>query len=169
MKWKIIFTLLVVIFFSLWYAFDSLEGYCISDRRRYSDDELINLAIANLLMSYPQPASGYDDYKESFRGEGVAQNYDNYINPKDVIYYDGVRDFIDKNKGCCSVVKRRNVDEGELEYWKSIFGEGWRFVRIVYRLKYRIDGRVESPLVVWMGPVDSCGNPTLSTSQTFLR
>ena len=68
MKWKIIFTLLVVIFFSLWCAFDSLEGYCISDRRRYSDDELINLAIANLLMSYPQPASGYDDYRESFRG-----------------------------------------------------------------------------------------------------
>lgn len=70
MKWKIIFTLLVVIFLGLWCAFDSLEGYCISDRRRYSDDELINLAIANLLMSYPQPASGYDDYRESFRGKG---------------------------------------------------------------------------------------------------
>lgn len=166
MKWKIIFTLLVVIFFGLWCAFDSLEGYCISDRRRYSDDELINLAIANLLMSYPQPASGYDDYGAE---KWVAQTDENYINPKDVIYYNGVKDFIVNNKGCCSIVKERNVDEGELEYWKSVFGEGWRFVRIVYRLKYRIDGRVESPLVVWMGPVDSCGNPTLSTSQTFLR
>lgn len=170
MKFRfIVLLLLVLVTLGGVRLFNSLEGYCLDDKRRYSDDELVRIAVENLLLVYPKPAWGFDTYRESFRGEGVAQTMDNYINPKNVIYYKNVDEFLRLNTDCCSVVKARNVDEGELEYWKSVFGGGWRFVRIVYRLKYIADGRVQSPLVVWMGPVDSCGNATLDTSQSFLK
>ena len=161
--------IIAFVLFGFYKAFNGLQGFCIDDWKRYSDRELIEIVVSDILMSYPQDVSGFDNYTEKFNGVDLPQIPNNYLHPINVVYYKNINEFFEMNKGCCSIVKRRNIDEGELVYWKSLFGGGWRFVRVVYKLKYISDDQTKSRLVVWMGPVNSCGKPVEKTSQSFLR
>lgn len=147
-----IFLILAVILFA---AGLSYSGFCFKEKRFLSDEEKINVAVADVLRSYP-PNVPYENVVEGGERKKIRTNRP----PKFPIPYRDIKEFFDLNPGCCKVVMQGTHD-GEfagVNFFDKLFGRTSCLVEMSFVVRYRDEsGVVHSHLVKTIPAISNCG------------
>jgi hypothetical protein len=142
------------------------RGYCFERKKYLSSDEMMGVAIQDLLQRYPPSIELRKHHPDAV--------IFGYLPPDRPIRYDGIRDFLLKNPGCCKLVKELTIDDrhpNNIEQWTGvIFG----YAVISYQVNY-IDeeGLLKSASHIENIPISNCGKPqrwrdSVNTSRLYV-
>lgn len=110
----------------VWWAGMNYTGYCHAEGRYLSDEERINLAITNILQTYPPVLTE--------NAVGVIHSKQ----PENSIIYADIADFKSINKNCCEILQKTNDGEGyKVSLFSKISGNISGLVYVKYLVRYR--------------------------------
>ena len=116
----------------VWWAGMNYTGYCHAEGRYLSDEERINLAITNILQTYPPVLT------ENAVGVIHAKRPDNPI------YYADIAEFKLINRNCCNITMKTNDGEGyQVPMYSRIMGSISGLVHVKYIIRYKDKQGVE--------------------------
>lgn len=133
----------------VWWPGLNYLGYCRSESHFLSDEEAIDLAIANTLALYPPVIELHE--AEHGKKEVV------FWEPQNVIPYQSIEEFKAVNKDCCNITMV--ATEGYTPpFTYRLAGSISRLVHIKYLVRYRDDsGRAVARALETYPAVSNCG------------
>jgi hypothetical protein len=110
----------------VWWAGMNYTGYCHAEGRYLSDEERINLAITNILQTYPPVLT------ENAVGVIHAKRPDNPI------YYADIAEFKSANNNCCNITQVGPEGKNDrVSLYSRITGSISGLVHVKYLVRYK--------------------------------
>lgn len=110
----------------VWWAGMNYTGYCHAEGRYLSDEEKIDLAIKNILQTYPPVLTD--------NAAGVIHSK----RPDNPAHYADINEFKSANKNCCEITQATNDGEGyRVSLYSRITGSISGLVHVKYLVRYK--------------------------------
>lgn len=132
-----------------------LSGYCYKQRRFLTNQEKIEIAVKEIIRSYPPVVTANITINN---GKSATR----WFAPKNFIPYQSSDEFFKINKDCCEVTEHRKGDfwqKGEkLSLFEKLFGFTSSYIRIRYQVRYFDEnGKLTINYVEPYIAISSCG------------
>jgi hypothetical protein len=130
------------------------SGFCLEQRRFYTDREKIEIAIGMILRGYPPTLIEVVTYPE-------GRKVDRYFLPERPVPYRSVDEFLQVNPDCCEVTQREHPKiSGNVSLGNRLFGITSANVRVRYRVRYLdANGRMITEIMEPYIAISNCGRP----------
>ncbi len=137
--------------FCLWWTGMNYTGYCHAQGRYLGEDELINVAVREVLNHYPPTIVVHS---EKIGNTGNTRQI--YALPENPVFYADVNEFMQLNPNCCALSMR--TGEGRRPWFLDrIFGKISSYVLLEYSVRYVENGIEKNYPDSTAVAVENCG------------